>query len=77
MRLEQSTRVPKLAGVFSTLQDVLRNANVHTDCKGNDAGKVRLLKSMRNDRIRLLQVCQVSTLTVNYFNYLKNRKCPC
>ena len=32
--------VPKLASVFSTLPDTLRNACVQTDYRGSDAGKV-------------------------------------
>ena len=42
MRLKPSIRVRKVASVFSTLPDVLRNACVQTDYKGSDAGKVGL-----------------------------------
>ena len=40
MGLKPFIRVPELASVFSTLPDALLNASVHTDYKGNDAGKV-------------------------------------
>ena len=56
MRLKPSIRVPKVASVFSTLQDVLRNAIVQTDFKGNDAGKVGLK----------IVLCKVSPVTSFY-----------